>query len=41
MSEAVRKALQAYLEEQAVNTVLKAQAEPDLEGGLDDLAKKL
>ena len=40
-SELVRKALKKYLEDQAVEQVLRAQEEPNLEGNLDDLAKKL
>lgn len=41
MSDFVRKALQQYLEEQAVQTILKADKEPNLKGDIDELAKKL
>lgn len=41
MSDAIRQAVKMYLEEQAVNIVLKASKEPRLKGDLDDLAKKL
>ncbi|OHA18009.1 MAG: hypothetical protein A2836_01785 [Candidatus Taylorbacteria bacterium RIFCSPHIGHO2_01_FULL_45_63] len=37
----VRRALQLLSEEEAVNTVLKAQKEPTLRGNLRELAKKL
>lgn len=40
-AEAARKAIQLYLEDQAVQAVLKAEQEPSLKGKLDDLAKKL
>ena len=40
-AEAVRQAIKMYLEEQAVQAVLKAEKEPSLKGDLDDLAKKL
>ncbi|OGJ48934.1 hypothetical protein A2344_03330 [Candidatus Peregrinibacteria bacterium RIFOXYB12_FULL_41_12] len=40
-AEAVRQAIKMYLEEQAVQDVRKAMNEPDLEGDLDALAKKL
>jgi len=40
-AEAVRQAIKMYLEAQAVQDVLKALSEPDLEGDLDELAKKL
>lgn len=40
-AEAVRQAIKMYLEAQAVEDVLKALNEPDLEGNLDELAKKL
>ena len=36
-----RMAIQKYLEEKAVEDVLKAQQEPSLCGDLDDLAKQL
>lgn len=41
MSELVRKALQHYLEDQAVQAVQKADKEPSLHGDLDDLAGKI
>lgn len=41
MSDAIRQAVKLYLEEQAVNIVLKASKEPSLEGDLNELAKKL
>ena len=40
-AEAIRKALEKYVEDQAVNAVLRAQKEPRLKGDLDDLARKL
>lgn len=40
-AEAARIALQRYLEDQAVQAVLKASKEPSLDGDLDELAKKL
>lgn len=40
-AEAARQALQLYIEDQAVQAVLKASKEPTLKGNLDDLAKKL
>ncbi len=40
-AEVVRQALKKYLEEQAVEAVLKATNEPNLKGDLDSLAKKL
>lgn len=40
-ADAVRKALDMYLEEQAVQAVLNAMKEPSLEGDLDELAKRL
>ena len=40
-ADAVRKALDMYIEEQAVQAVLNAEKEPSLEGDLDELAKKL
>lgn len=36
-----RQAIQQKLEEEAVNLVLKAQKEPDLEGDLDKLAASI
>ena len=41
MAEAVRQAIRKYLEDQAVEAVLKASKEPRLSGDLDELAKKL
>ena len=38
---AVRAALEKYLEDQAVEAVLRAEREPRLEGDLDELVKKL
>ena len=40
-ADAVRQALQMYLEEQAVQAVLKASHEPSLRGDLDELSKKI
>lgn len=40
-ADAIRKALQKYLEDQAVETVLRAAKEPRLDGDLDELAKRL
>ncbi|MBI2523735.1 ribbon-helix-helix protein, CopG family [Candidatus Peregrinibacteria bacterium] len=40
-ADAIRKALKAYLEDQAVEMVLRASREPNLRGNLDALAKKL
>lgn len=40
-ADAIRKALTAYIEELAVDTVLHASREPNLRGNLDTLAKKL
>lgn len=37
----VRDALQKYVEEKAVEAVIKASKEPTLQGDLDDLASKL
>lgn len=39
-ADAVRKAIDKYLEDQAVEAVLKASKEPRLSGDLDELAKK-
>jgi Arc/MetJ-type ribon-helix-helix transcriptional regulator len=36
-----RKAIRHYLEDQAVEAVLKSQKEPSLSGDLDDLASQL
>ncbi len=41
VSDVVRKAIRRYLEEEAVNLVLRASGEPSLEGDLENLAKKL
>ncbi|MBU1018944.1 ribbon-helix-helix domain-containing protein [Patescibacteria group bacterium] len=41
MAEAVRQAIRKYLEDQAVEAVLRAEKEPDLKGDLRSLAKKL
>lgn len=38
---AMREALRLYLEDQAVQDVLRASKEPTLRGKLDDLARKL
>jgi Arc/MetJ-type ribon-helix-helix transcriptional regulator len=40
-AEAARRAIQLYLEDQAVKAVLKASKEPSLKGDLDELAKKI
>ncbi|MBI5411823.1 ribbon-helix-helix protein, CopG family [Candidatus Peregrinibacteria bacterium] len=40
-ADAVRQALQKYLEDKAVEAVLRASKEPSLKGDLDQLAKKL
>jgi Arc/MetJ-type ribon-helix-helix transcriptional regulator len=40
-AEVVRIALKKFIEDQAVEVVLKAKMEPDLEGDLDELAKQL
>ena len=40
-ADAVRKALDMYIEDQAVQAVLNAEKEPSLEGDLDELAEKL
>ena len=40
-AEFARKAMTAYLEDLAVEGVLKARQEPNLEGDLDELAKRL
>lgn len=40
-ADLVRKAIDKYLEHQAVQAVLDAEKEPTLEGDLDELAKKL
>ncbi len=38
---AMRTALEKYLEEQAVEAVLKAEREPTLHGDLEDLLKRV
>lgn len=40
-AEVMRRALQMYLEEEAVQDVLRARKEPSLHGNLRDLAKKI
>ncbi len=40
-ADAIRKALQMYLEDQAVQAVLRASQEPSLRGDLDALARKI
>ena len=40
-ADAIRKAVQKYLEDQAVEAVLRADKEPRLEGDLDELAAKI
>jgi len=40
-AELIRQAVKSYLEERAVDTVLKAMKEPDLTGDLDKLAEKI
>lgn len=40
-ADAIRKAVQKYLEDQAVEDILRASKEPRLKGDLDDLAAKL
>lgn len=40
-AEAMRKALKFYIEDQAVQAVLRAQREPRLRGNLRDLARKI
>lgn len=40
-ADAIRRALQQYLEDQAVQDVLRAQKEPGLKGNLDDLVRRL
>ncbi len=39
-ADAMRKALRLYLEEEAVQAVLRAKNEPRLKGNLRDLARK-
>ncbi len=40
-ADAVRRALRYYAEQQAVEDVLRARSEPNLEGDLDDLVRQL
>ena len=40
-AELARKAIKYYLEEHAIQSVLKASKEPNLAGDLDELAAKL
>ena len=40
-ADLVRKAIDKYLEDQAVEAVLKAMKEPSLEGDIDELADKI
>jgi Arc/MetJ-type ribon-helix-helix transcriptional regulator len=40
-AELVRKAIDKYLEDQAVEEIMRALKEPRLEGDLDELAKKI
>ena len=40
-AEALRQALKQYLEDQAMEAVLRARKEPSLEGNIDELAKKI
>ena len=40
-AEALRQALKKYLEDQAVEAVLRASKEPRLEGDIDELAEKI
>jgi len=37
----IRKAIRKYVEEEAINAVLKASQEPSLDGDLDELASRL
>lgn len=39
-ADLVRKAIDRYLEEQAIEDILRAAKEPRLEGDLDELAKR-
>jgi hypothetical protein len=41
IAEFGRKSMQKYLEELAVESILKASNEPDLSGNLDDLLEKI
>ena len=40
-AELVRRAIDKYIEDQAVQAVLQAEMEPSLEGDLDELIKKI
>lgn len=40
-ADAIRKAVQKYVEDQAVEAVLRARQEPSLEGDLEQLATAL
>lgn len=40
-ADVLRKALEKFAEDQAVEAVLRARKEPSLEGDLDELARKL
>ena len=40
-ADAIRKAVQKYLEDQAVEAVLRAEKESTLDGDLDELAEKI
>ncbi len=40
-ADAIRRAIKMYLEDQAVERILRAKREPTLEGDLHDLAKRL
>lgn len=40
-ADVVRQALERFKDEEAVNAVLRTQAEPDLRGDIKDLMRKL
>ncbi len=40
-ADAIRKAVQYYVEQQEVEEILRASREPRLKGDIDELAKKL
>lgn len=40
-ADAIRRALQKYLEDQEVEVILRASQEPRLKGNLDKLARRL
>ena len=40
-ADVLRKALDKFAEDQAVEAVLQAEREPNLEGDIDELAKKI